>query len=187
MGGRIQKSLYHPLQGSPLPLSKPPGLLSHPPKPLPSGLWGPSHEPPPLQPELQQSRAAALQPRAHGPLQSTGAESSCPAMVVSGRGHAQLGEGDAVPSARLPLPCPLSAAPWLYLPLCLHLSVVLLLGSCSCCQAVWGGEFQLQSHPLILWVLSCSCVHGNKCPSFHLWGCGQCRLWGWGRSWFSLS
>ena len=36
----------------------------------------------------------------------------------------------------------------------LHSSVLLLLLSCSCCQAPWGWEFQLQSHTLILWVLS---------------------------------
>lgn len=42
-------------------LSKPPCILSHPETPLPSWQRGPSHEAPPLQPELQQSRAASLQ------------------------------------------------------------------------------------------------------------------------------
>ena len=68
--------------------------LSHPEKSLPSG-----SDPPPLQPELQQSRAAALQPRAQFPLQSTGAESSCPALLGSGRWCAQLGQGNVFLSA----------------------------------------------------------------------------------------
>lgn len=42
-------------------LSKPPCILSHPETPLPSWQRGPRHEAPPLQPELQQSRAASLQ------------------------------------------------------------------------------------------------------------------------------
>ena len=45
--------------------------------PLPSWPWGSMHEPPPVQPELQQSRAASPQARVHRPLQRTGAESDC--------------------------------------------------------------------------------------------------------------
>ena len=71
--GRIHlKNPHYSLQCRHLPLSKLPPRM-----PLPSWPWGSMHEPPPVQPELQQSRAASPQARVHRPLQCTGAESHC--------------------------------------------------------------------------------------------------------------
>jgi len=158
---RTERTQYDPLQCRALPL-RPLRLLSHLAKPLPSGPWDPRHEPPPLQPALQQSRGAALQPQVQSPLQSTGSESSCPAVLVSGRWCAQLGKSSTELRAWLPLPFQTLTVFSLFL----HLSVFLFLLFCSCCQRLWGWEFQLQSHTLIFWILSSSCVHRNKCPSF---------------------
>jgi len=87
-GREFQKSPYELLLCRALPLSKTPCLLSHPPKPLSLGLWGPRHKPPPVKPELQQTFGAALHPSGHFSVQSTGAASSCLATLVCGRWRA---------------------------------------------------------------------------------------------------
>jgi len=74
--GRIQKPPCDPLQCRPLPLSKPPCLLSHPPKPLTSGLGAPSHEPPPLQQRSSRARGQLSSHVSISLLQITGAQSS---------------------------------------------------------------------------------------------------------------
>jgi len=76
VGGRIQKPPCDPLQCRALSLSKPPCLLSQPPKPLSSGLWAPSHEPPPLQQSSSRARGQLSGHISISLLQITGAQNS---------------------------------------------------------------------------------------------------------------
>ena len=92
--------------------------------PQPSRPWGRGWESPLCPAEQQQRRRASLLLRARFPLSSSRAEGNCPALSLSGRWRAQLGQGKAFPSARLPLPLPLSARPSLYFAFLLHLPVL---------------------------------------------------------------
>ena len=125
---------------------------------------------------------SALLPHAQFPLRSTGAESNCLAMLVSGRWHARLGKGSSVLSAQLPLSWPLSATTSLHFCLLLHLSGVEVVPLFSQSGSL-GMEFQLQSQTLILWVLPCKCVHGNEVSQFSL----RCGVVGSDETWEQAS
>ena len=76
-----------------------------------------------------------------------------------------------------------------YFLLFLHFSVLLLLLSCSCCQALWrGGVSAAESHTDLVGPFMHLCPWEQVSQlSSQLWGCGQCSLWGWRISWFSLN
>ena len=100
----MEKSLSSPSMQKSSSKQTSPCLLSHPAKPLPSRPWGPGLEPLPQQPELQQRAGASLLQHAHFSLHSKGAESDCPAVLLSGMRCAQLGEVKAFLSASVSLP-----------------------------------------------------------------------------------
>lgn len=106
------------------PLSKPPRSPLPPAEPLPSRPGGPGHEPPPLQPQLPQSRAPSPLTRAGFPLQIKEAGSYSPVTAVW-EWCEQLRREKAFLSVRLS-PLLLSAGGTHYISFFLHLCALLL-------------------------------------------------------------